>query len=562
MTGRHGPTVPPVVEYWQNKGTKPRRRSRTIRRVMTWTLAVLTAVLLTIGMIVVRWFWRAPSIGRNFTAEHNAAVLAAKPELLAWPEIRRAKLDLPDTSERLWTLDYLDKTGWTEIRPGNSDWAEVRAYVQSCAPQLGIVRNAATRPMLGYLLTDREDAEMIGDSYRRSKQLPSQPFLQGTSNPELREVWLHYMGTYRSMARLLRADARVAIEERDPERVIQDIEGILGLSRQSSQTGGMLGYLLKLAVENFALCLTLESLEAMPDAFADEPLRGLDSLLSGSATSVDFDFALKFERDRFLDALQRSFSDDGSGSGEMTLTGVKFWDAVGSPANGTSPDLGDRLFTIIYWMSTTSSRAEQIAQYDAIVSSQMSDASIPIWEYDGPSPLTERLRQDRGRRTWGVGLAPALVFVPSLDSAIISSARAHYLNTAVRATIAIHRYRGEEGRWPESLATLVPKYIANLPLDRFTGKPLLYRTGADGPVLYSTGINRIDDGGIGAPPEINDPGAFLTPSKLKESLMFKRQQKPGWDEILFPPSRAKLPAKVESENADQGNGGTAESTGE
>lgn len=69
--------------------------------------------------------------------------------------------------------------------------------------------------------------------------------------------------------------------------------------------------------------------------------------------------------------------------------------------------------------------------------------------------------------------------------------------------LAIELHRSETGRYPDSLEALVPKYIASLPSDPFTGDAFIYRLiapGADehgrGYILYSTGPDQIDNGGV------------------------------------------------------------------
>ena len=49
---------------------------------------------------------------------------------------------------------------------------------------------------------------------------------------------------------------------------------------------------------------------------------------------------------------------------------------------------------------------------------------------------------------------------------------------------------------PDSLAQLVPKYLAAFPDDPYDGKPLSYKKlSPKGNVVYSIGRNRVDDGG-------------------------------------------------------------------
>ncbi len=70
--------------------------------------------------------------------------------------------------------------------------------------------------------------------------------------------------------------------------------------------------------------------------------------------------------------------------------------------------------------------------------------------------------------------------------------------TVVRYTIlaiVLERYRRSHGELPSSLDEVFPTYINSIPLDPFTGKKLLYSHDEETYVVYSTGINRQDDGG-------------------------------------------------------------------
>ena len=58
---------------------------------------------------------------------------------------------------------------------------------------------------------------------------------------------------------------------------------------------------------------------------------------------------------------------------------------------------------------------------------------------------------------------------------------------------ALRLYQKDQGKPPESLNVLVPKYLAEIPVDPFDGEPLRYD--AKRGVIYSVGRNRVDDGG-------------------------------------------------------------------
>jgi hypothetical protein len=56
-------------------------------------------------------------------------------------------------------------------------------------------------------------------------------------------------------------------------------------------------------------------------------------------------------------------------------------------------------------------------------------------------------------------------------------------------------YELDHGEMPESLDALVPDYLPEMPLDPFTGEPLIYNPPDEGLALYSAGPDGQDDGG-------------------------------------------------------------------
>jgi hypothetical protein len=62
------------------------------------------------------------------------------------------------------------------------------------------------------------------------------------------------------------------------------------------------------------------------------------------------------------------------------------------------------------------------------------------------------------------------------------------LDRLLETQLALHAYRLDHGRYPDSLAELVPKYLKAVPLDPFTdGEPLRYRISADYYIVYTAG---------------------------------------------------------------------------
>ena len=85
---------------------------------------------------------------------------------------------------------------------------------------------------------------------------------------------------------------------------------------------------------------------------------------------------------------------------------------------------------------------------------------------------------------------------------------------AADAGIAIELYRREHGKIPETLEAITPKYLPSVPLDPFSGKPMIYKVEDRGFTIYGLGNNNVDDGGRidnkpGEDNRIRDEGLFF-----------------------------------------------------
>lgn len=83
----------------------------------------------------------------------------------------------------------------------------------------------------------------------------------------------------------------------------------------------------------------------------------------------------------------------------------------------------------------------------------------------------------------------------------------------IQTEVALRRYRLANGRYPDKLEQLLPKYIKNIPIDPFgIGRPLRYKPIGNGKsfLLYSLGPNMKDDGGKPVPGHLDlDTGDML-----------------------------------------------------
>jgi hypothetical protein len=108
-----------------------------------------------------------------------------------------------------------------------------------------------------------------------------------------------------------------------------------------------------------------------------------------------------------------------------------------------------------------------------------------------PSRLLPFLQQQKSKAS-NVLLKNYLDFCEKL----VSTQYTHRaLLDSLRVALACERHRLAQGNWPPTLSALVPQYLSAIPLDPFSGQPLLYRLIPDGVVIYSVWMNGVDDQG-------------------------------------------------------------------
>jgi hypothetical protein len=104
----------------------------------------------------------------------------------------------------------------------------------------------------------------------------------------------------------------------------------------------------------------------------------------------------------------------------------------------------------------------------------------------------------------------AALLQPELAKFSIKAAGAQTTMDQAALACALERYRLAEGRFPEKLEALVPRFMSQLPKDALTGEPYRYRRIADGQfVLYSVGWDEQDDGGMSGKTLFDEQGDWV-----------------------------------------------------
>ena len=467
------------------------------KRIVWRGFAVLAIVY---ALLALRYFVPSPQVKRNFTREWNAVIERIPADQRAWPRYITAMIAIGDL--RISAFDVPQKGEETPERV--QEW---HGWLAAHQDTLDAIRRAAELPALGYRMSSRISDEQL-EMMRITRGYVPELIPPEVENPLMLGVLLPHLGEIRTLARFIAGDATHAREVGDFERFRRDIRALIGMGGQCFKEPTLISQLVGLAIHSLAIERAKEGV-VRANFMNEAQLAALDAELA-RITEHGLTLDLANERDMRLDIIQRFHSDDGEGGGHLAYSNESFalfsefgvqtpramvlWHAIGPVASITAP-----------------SRRTLTMKLDDMVEAAKEDQKLPLYRF-AERRAGELLHDVDFRR--GIGVMEVLPFFESLaggeenfvDAPFRTRDLALMRCDIVRTLIAIHRARAASGSWPASLESLVPQYLANVPLDAFDGAPLRYRpaTGEnDLPLLYSVGVDGVDQGGS---PAMTDDG--------------------------------------------------------
>ena len=448
---------------------RAKRRGRPlpwhVLRVAGWSMVPL--FVLYCGYAVY-FFAGRPSPRVDYVANINRTIERTPVEERAWPLYRHALIGIDRF--RLQSLSTLPRTP--------QEQAELSTFIRKHAAEVEWIRRGAAKSTLGFVIGAKgsvNDAQLWPD--RHSTAVDS-----NTGEPLIGAV-LPPISLIRGLAAMLRADAMLASESSDGQRLLEDTRSILNLSQQVSENAPLLWGLISISISDLALDQIDETLHENPMLVAKQDWLDLARRLSTPKVAADL---ISFEPERmyFEDTLQRSFTDDGLGNGRLTSEGVDYFLGISVP--NSRPNVWMKRALQPAAGMVVASRRKLWEEYSRIVDRAEANLKVPLRESDWRS--VEELRS--------ISQEPIrLLFVT--DGGRVQAHAEQYLGRrdGVVAGIALELFRREHGRYPDTLNALGPQLLPELPTDRITGGPLQYRLVGGQPFVYSVGANRKDDGG-------------------------------------------------------------------
>jgi hypothetical protein len=298
---------------------------------------------------------------------------------------------------------------------------------------------------------------------------------------------LPHLNFIRACAQVLELRAIAKLQNGRSDKALADVNLALRLANASRTEPFLVSHLIRIAVLQIALQPIYEGLAN--HEWSDPQLTELDSNLSKFDFLKDYKFSLRgdmiVQQDGSIDFLHRQ---PGHIFEETSPLRSDDDDTV------SSPDLASRALGNLVpggWFYQNELHVDRATE----------EFYLPVadTEHEILSPSSVRCAESKAeadtRHLNPYNILEKMI-VPSLLSPAIRFAYGQNSVKLARVAIALERYRLAHGKYPDSLDTLAPQFIARIPRDIINGQPLHYhRTDSGQFLLYSVGWNETDDGG-------------------------------------------------------------------
>ena len=216
-----------------------------------------------------------------------------------------------------------------------------------------------------------------------------------------------------------------------------------------------------------------------------EALKFFQNALQAELDNDAYVPSIQTEKYFLYDALQRTFIDNGKGTGRLAFNVDLKYITLG----GIWPNLKRKL----YYCFIGPTRNEIVEQIEQVIATSNQIMTKTPWQVknegrDYFSEIENINKRHISLEILGIGISSNSVF----HSYHKTRAQAEALIT-ILATL---RYKIDTGQFPETLNELVSSgYLKAVPNDPYSSSSLVYKLTEDGFRLYSVGVNFKDDGG-------------------------------------------------------------------
>jgi hypothetical protein len=290
------------------------------------------------------------------------------------------------------------------------------------------------------------------------------------------------LAEYRNLGRAITLRAKFSAAEGNIDKALMDVVTCYrcGMHRQMGGPKILVEQLVGIAVRALAVQTAFDILDrTKPNK---DLLAALLKQMEGLSTNESYIPDFRAEKYSLLDIIQRIFTDDGKGDGQLDLPAAKRIISI-----AMSLDVNMR------YLSDDESRLQALRRRQTTETAEKSYQYIDILVRKSPWQLKSEnvdwIKMARENRL-------VMIFFPVAERILEIASRCRADTDALITTLAILRYKDDKGQFPDKLDELVSAgYLKALRSDPFSGKPFAYKRVGEDFTLYSFGINLKDDGG-------------------------------------------------------------------
>ncbi len=429
-----------------------------------WLKRILIASAVFLLLLIALRVWWGHEAHRRLQAEIARVVAAGEP---IFPEDFNPKENIPD--EQNAARLYVQAEENFSLTADQTKVIEDvrRATLSIDGDQLEILRS---------IVKDNAEALQLA---RQARHAPGVDWGLRFHSPAFTTTFTSNLGD-RQLGKLLRAVATYHAYVGDESECVETLLDILGLGRNLRQQPMLIAQIISLAIDAGALRAMEESVLVPYDAPASHPATTaqIRELLAGIANEADV--AEGFRRGWFVERMSQLDLLTAIGGGAASVSMV----FGGRP---TPPARVDFLWETAYrpvfaldMVTISRDTQRRVDRVERGIYQRQSDA-------DGP---------------WGFLDSALHPYSSILQDSLDHPVRMYFRHLAARrlaATgLALRMFRAEHGHLPATLDELVPQYLPAIPKDPFAadGRALSYLPRTELPLVYSVGLDGVDDGGL------------------------------------------------------------------
>jgi hypothetical protein len=476
------------------------RRGKKRGRPMYWKILVSTLVVSVVVLGAGAGYVTYISFGQptptvDYIAKINEPVEAIPHEQRAWPLLREIALELQPG------LEQIGQRGLPLPMPGEAGWVELMGHVLAARSMLPRIAGAVNKPSFGFVY-GKDGTDYLR---QRAAVVPRRDEAEASAVddavdplvPPTLMMLLPHLTDLRAMGKFLTLDARERMTRGEFTDAWQSLDVAFGLGSHCLAGHTLIEQLVGVAIIKLATDEMRASLFQMRDRLTPEQLQTVRSGRLFTAPADAIRPNLKGEQFFFEDAVQYTFTDDGTGNGRLIPSQFGKITAYAMPTSQPSAQ-GQDITSDAYLLGLAAVHADRrstLSKYHELLDRAVEFWSLPLYDprrADG-NELIEQLQKhptDSTRFALIGALLPAL----SRADQMIREAALSRLGT--QTVIALLTYKAEHGAFPSRLAELTPRYLPQLPTDAYSGMLLRFSQASAGDIrVYSVGRNLKDDGG-------------------------------------------------------------------